>query len=354
MNALTIATRHSSENCGRQVARVVAVLTGMMLIVAMALPIAAAEVGIRAFICLFPLLLWLLTRRCFPRTALFFRFVTLLAAAGYLSCAFIFAVATTARPLADASLARCDSFLGLSAATLIEHVNEYPVLTKALTIIYASALLQTIFGLAYLAYCRQERRLHLYVVRFIFCAMLTAVGFWLLPADGTCVTYRLPIPDYYAATLEQLHHLRSGWFSLEGPAGIVTFPSFHCIAAVLTASMFHRSRLFLPFAILNALVVVSALTVGFHYFIDVFGGLLVAFGMIALVPVDTTNEADAQRATRKSRRSRADRDRFATTIRRASSWLQADLPLRVAQSPRLHYGSADRYAATASEHLVTN
>ncbi len=312
MNTLAIPTPFTSPNHGRQVALVFALLICTTVAVSIVLPIAAGEIGIRAFICLFPLLLWLLARRCYPRAAMFFRFVTLLSAAGYLCSALIFAVATTALPLADASLARCDSFLGLSGAALIERVNECPWLAKALTIIYASALLQTIFGLAYLAYRRQERRLNVYVIRFICCGLLTALGFWLFPAEGTCVTYRLPIPDYYAATLEQLHHLRSGWFSLEGPAGIVTFPSFHCIAAVLTASMFHRSRLFLPFAILNALVVVSAVTVGFHYFTDVFGGLLVAFGVIALVPLGPTIEAKKHRA---------------------GAWLQDDLPLRTVQSP---------------------
>jgi membrane-associated phospholipid phosphatase len=66
----------------------------------------------------------------------------------------------------------------------------------------------------------------------------------------------------------------------------VTFPIFHVFGAVLTASMFHRSRFFLPMAVLNGLVCVSAITVGFHYFVDVLGGLLIAFGVIVAVPLD--------------------------------------------------------------------
>ncbi len=343
MSTLAISARLTSPDYGRHVVLTFAPLVCTALTVAIVMPIAVGEIGIRAFICLFPLLLWLLARRCYPLAAMFFRFVTLLAAAGYLSSALIFAVATTARPFADVSLAQCDSFLGLSGAVLIECVNQYAWLAKGLTIIYASALLQTIFGLAYLAYRRQERRLNVYVMRFIGCALLTALGFWLLPAEGTCVTYRLPIPDYYAATLQQLHHLRSGWFSLEGPAGIVTFPSFHCIAAVLTASMFHRSRLFLPFAILNALVVVSAVTVGYHYFTDVFGGLLVAFGVIALVPLGPTVESEVRgAATKETAAIRSVRTATvpwrptsirATAVHGGSSWVQAELALRAAQRP---------------------
>jgi hypothetical protein len=74
----------------------------------------------------------------------------------------IFAVATTVRPFTDAALARYDSLMGLSGATLIEHVNQHPFLAKVLTIIYGSALLQTIFGLGFLAYRQQERRLNVY------------------------------------------------------------------------------------------------------------------------------------------------------------------------------------------------
>jgi membrane-associated phospholipid phosphatase len=270
--------------------RQIALLLGMSLVttwaIALPMPIPIEEVGIRVFICLFPLLLWILLRRCYPRCAMFFKFVTILAAAGYIASALIFAVATTAHPFADVALARCDSLLCLSGATLIERVNAHPLIASTLTFLYASALLQTIFGIGYLAQSRQERRLNVYAVRFILCAMLTAAGFYVFPAQGTCVAYRLPIPEYYAATLAQLDHLRTAAsFSLDGPAGIVTFPSFHCIAAVLTASMFHRSRLFVPMAVLNALVVVSAVTVGFHYFADILGGLIVAFGVIAAVPV---------------------------------------------------------------------
>ena len=155
----------------------------------------------------------------------------------------------------------------------------------------ARLLLQTIFGIGFLAYRRDERRLKVYAIRFGLCAVLTAAGFFLFPAEGTCAAYKLPVPDYYQAILAQLAHLRTAaGFSLEGPAGIVTFPSFHCIAAVLTAALFHRSRLYFPMAVLNALVVVSAVTVGFHYFTDVLAGLIVAFSVIWAIPLDNANQ----------------------------------------------------------------
>jgi membrane-associated phospholipid phosphatase len=196
--------------------------------------------------------------------------------------ALLFAVATLNRPYIDHSLAQFDMALGLSGPELIQLADRLRLI-PTLHFIYASAIIQTLFGFAFLAYRFDYRRLHAYLSQFLLCGLLTVVGFALFPAEGTCVQYGLPVPEYYAAILKQLTVLRSGGsFSLEGQYGIVTFPSFHAAGAVLTAAMFYKSRLFPFFAVLNALVVLSAVVIGFHYFADIFAGLALSAVAIAV------------------------------------------------------------------------
>jgi membrane-associated phospholipid phosphatase len=66
--------------------------------------------------------------------------------------------------------------------------------------------------------------------------------------------------------------------------GLVTFPSFHTVLAIITAYAFRGFRLLaLPALVLNGAVIVSTLPEGGHYLVDVLAGALIAAAGIALV-----------------------------------------------------------------------
>jgi membrane-associated phospholipid phosphatase len=55
--------------------------------------------------------------------------------------------------------------------------------------------------------------------------------------------------------------------------GVVTFPSFHAIMALLTAYALHDIRILSPFAWLwSGLVVLSTIPIGGHYAVDLLAG----------------------------------------------------------------------------------
>ena len=87
-----------------------------------------------------------------------------------------------------------------------------------------------------------------------------------------------------AHTLEQLRGLRSGeqrTIGFRDAEGLIAFPSFHTIWAILLALAFrHRRRLFVVAVALNLVVILSTLTTGWHYLSDVLGGGLVV-GLVA-------------------------------------------------------------------------
>jgi membrane-associated phospholipid phosphatase len=56
--------------------------------------------------------------------------------------------------------------------------------------------------------------------------------------------------------------------------GLISIPSFHAIMAVLVAYAMRGTRLFFPFLILNAAVMLSTPTRGGHYLVDVLAGVV--------------------------------------------------------------------------------
>ncbi|MDJ1159486.1 phosphatase PAP2 family protein [Chelatococcus sp. SYSU_G07232] len=66
-------------------------------------------------------------------------------------------------------------------------------------------------------------------------------------------------------------------FDLRKVEGIVTFPPFHTVLAILTAYACRDVRpLFVAAVLLNALVIVSTLPEGGHHLVDIMAGALIA------------------------------------------------------------------------------
>jgi membrane-associated phospholipid phosphatase len=198
----------------------------------------------------------------------------------------MYGIATGGQPLADALLARCDAALGLSAPATVRWTVDRPAIAWLLGAAYFSLIPQTILAIAWLGLSDRRGNLDTFLVRFMLGGLITAVGFYWWPAAGTYgAAHNLPVPSYCQKCLEHLEALRSGshtvitWRETEG---LITFPSFHTIWALLLAAAFYRTRLFWPLALLNVLVVVSTITTGMHYYVDVLAGLLIsAFVMLA-------------------------------------------------------------------------
>ena len=197
----------------------------------------------------------------------------------------MYAVAACGRPLADSMLAQADAALGLSAPAVVQFVNEHRALAFFMWLAYFSLIPQTILAIILLGLANDGYHLDKFLVRFILGSMITLVGFYFWPAHGTYGNvYSLPVPDYCLRCVEHLDALRSGartlvtWRETEG---LITFPSFHTIWAVLLIAAFYGSpRMFWPMAAWNIVVVLSTVTTGMHYFSDVLAGLLVSGAII--------------------------------------------------------------------------
>ena len=132
-------------------------------------------------------------------------------------------------------------------------------------------------------------------MRFMLCGLLTALGFFWLPAQGTCAFYELDVPAHYRPILDHLAAMRDGartaitWRDAEG---LVVFPSFHTVWGLLLVLAFWPDRrLRWPIVALNAAMIVSTIPIGMHYLADVLGG----FGVTGLVLAGESAWAGASR-----------------------------------------------------------
>jgi len=204
-------------------------------------------------------------------------------------------------PLADRRLAAWDAALGFDVRRLVAWQSAHPRIGNLLNLAYDSMFLQTALVVALLG-LRGDRRLETFVLRMMLAGLVTLGLFLLFPAEGPFAAYGFAPSPVQSRYLEHLHTLRSGArnaFSFSEVEGLITFPSFHTIWAMLLAIACFRVRLVRGLAAaLNAAVVLSTLTTGWHYLSDVLAGAMVCIAVCLLVR--DASEPAGQRATRRS------------------------------------------------------
>jgi membrane-associated phospholipid phosphatase len=196
------------------------------------------------------------------------------------------------RPLVDEQLAAWDAALGFHVADMVAWQSRHPTVGAWLTWAYNSMFLQTAVVVALLG-LRGDRRLETFVLRMMLAGIVTLGFFLFMPAEGSFRVHGFSPGAPQIRYLEHFHALRNGTqtvFNFSDVEGLITFPSFHTIwALLLTIACLHLPVIRVVAAVLNAAVLASTLTVGLHYLSDVLAGVVVcAFVCLATrEPKDT-------------------------------------------------------------------
>ncbi len=198
----------------------------------------------------------------------------------------MYGVASLGAPLVDGLLATVDDTIGMHVPSIVQWADEHRQLHQWLMLAYDSVLPQTLIVVLILGFLNERRPLESFVLRYMVCLVITLLFFAAIPAEGPFTQYEFAPTPHQAHYLEHLHGVRSGErtvVSLRDCEGLITFPSFHTAYAILlTAAFWHRWRLLIPFAVLNGAVVAAALTSGWHYGIDILGGIAAAVAAILI------------------------------------------------------------------------
>ena len=201
--------------------------------------------------------------------------------ATYLFLYFIFPVtgvklsylaATLHYALIDDFLAGFDTALGFSWAGWAAFNDQHPLLKSIVSLAYASPIAQAVASVVIFAIWRNGRR-----NAETLCALVLAMAIVLVvcaycPAIGPQA--RLGIATPYAQIVASL---RAGKFSALPYQGIVWFPSYHTVMA-LVFTYGHRGLKysFPPVLALNAAMLLAIPNIGCHYLADMAAGAAVA------------------------------------------------------------------------------
>ena len=192
----------------------------------------------------------------------------------------------------DALLAQIDRALGFDWVAVTLLVARHEWLQALLRFGYQSFVWQSFVVIALLALSGAHRRLQLFMLAWIVALAMALAGLALAPAQTAWIHFgaHIPLPDLAAqvgkAQSTTLETLRAGGLRnlLNEPfEGIVAFPSFHTVGAILYVwALWGFVRLRWPAVALNGLMILATPVIGAHYFIDTVAGAGVALAALIL------------------------------------------------------------------------
>jgi hypothetical protein len=179
-------------------------------------------------------------------------------------------------PLADTQLQSLDSAVRCDASQLAKWSRNHVFVDATLTWAYHSTLAQTFLVVLLLGLRRDRRSLAFFTLCFVLSLLSVLAVFVLVPAEGPFTGHDCSMSPAQAHYLRTLRLLRCGAVNdvdFEHMDGLVTFPSFHTIWALLLVAAFPRIAARPLVVVINALAIVATLTTGWHYFSDVVAGV---------------------------------------------------------------------------------
>ncbi len=213
---------------------------------------------------------------------------------GVAGVTFMCLATSAALPLQDARLASLDHVLGFDWLEFLILANSSWVASWILVAAYHSALPQLILLYLLLCFSGRQRRLGEFLALSSITSVAVGALMVLVPAGGAYPYYQPQRELFggFSANAGMWHYETFSMFRTQANPlldfgkmeGLVTFPSYHTVLAIITTYAVRGIRFIaLPAAILNCIVIVSTLPEGGHFLVDVLAGAVVAGVGIALV-----------------------------------------------------------------------
>ncbi len=203
-----------------------------------------------------------------------------------------YVAAATGFPYRDSDFHAIDQWLGLDSVNYLRFLNERPQLYRVISISYASIRLQTVLVVGALVAASRFERLQTYVIAVAVALAMTLAVFILLPAGNIYSGLNISPADFPNLSLGALDHVaplaaarnRTGYIiDFDALAGLISFPSFHTASAIMFSwAVFPLRRLRWWVVALNVLMVAGTPVDGGHYFVDLAGGVAVAWVAVVL------------------------------------------------------------------------
>jgi membrane-associated phospholipid phosphatase len=189
-------------------------------------------------------------------------------------------------PWGDTLLARVDSAIGVEVPDVLRLMEGLPGVARVLAFSYGLLIFLMTLATMIPPLCGRMDKAKEYAVATLFAAAVSIPLVAVCPAIGPWSVYGYapsPEQDGVTRTLLALRTDAPFLLDLGNHDGLICFPSFHTILAVLTAVALWPIRYVRwPAALLAGLIVVSTVTTGWHYVTDVLGGLVLTAASLAV------------------------------------------------------------------------
>lgn len=191
-------------------------------------------------------------------------------------------------PLMDGFFYRLDQAIGVDWPSLFAAIKTNAWLSPVLTTAYLSTLIQVALVVPLLGVLQRVPQLDHFLLALMLSLVVTIAVWTAFPSFGaaphlyaTGAMTEFPGAVLGADYARLMLALKSGAirdFSLADAEGLIGFPSYHTVMALLTVYAVRGiRRLFLPVLVWNALVIVAVPVDGAHNVVDAIGGGLVAW-----------------------------------------------------------------------------
>ena len=196
-------------------------------------------------------------------------------------------------PLMDPFFFGLDQAVGIHWPSLFASIKSNAWLSPVLTIAYLSTLLQVALVVPILGILQRVPQLDHFLLALMVSLIVTIAVWAAFPSFGagphlyaTGQMTSFPgavLGDDYARLMMALKSGQIRDFSLADAEGLIGFPSYHTVMALLTVYAMRGVRTaFWPMLAWNALVIMAVPVDGAHNVCDAFGGMLVAWASIAI------------------------------------------------------------------------
>jgi hypothetical protein len=191
----------------------------------------------------------------------------------------VYLAARSRMPLQDEALARLDRMLGVQAPAILHLAANHPWASRFFAASYDWLFVVMVLSVMLPAVMYRWTAAKELVVATSLATIIGSGMFALCPAIGPWVVYHF-LPSAQQEFCETLFlTLRSGSLHVlsANDKGIICFPSFHVMLAIVSCIALCSIRaLRIPAILVASCIVVSTLTTGWHYVADVIGGLTLA------------------------------------------------------------------------------
>jgi hypothetical protein len=202
-------------------------------------------------------------------------------------------LATIGAPYRDGMLAAADRLLFpfLSWPAMAHALGQSPRVVAAMGELYSTLVWQPFALIVLLAALGRGKALWRFVHAWMLALVLCLAVFALVPAVTAQVHYDFAIGDIAGLQVNAgwrpfaiLSQVRSGALTTLASGsmtGLIDFPSFHTAGATLLGwGALKAGRLGWPLLVLNLAIIPTIPLIGSHYFVDIVGGLVVAWLVI--------------------------------------------------------------------------